>query len=213
MPHLKRWGRAGLVLLLAAGVVLAWQKRAAFDPLELARALASYPAAPLVFLAFHIAASLLFVPRALFAIAAGLMFGMEWGLVWATLGSVLGAVVGFLVARYLNSGFIELETMPRVGPILRRAEAGGWRAVTVLRLVPVLPHSLANYALGLTRLPLGAYMLGSFLGQLPMTVAYVDLGVAGGRAWTGASWIAPTLIGLAALLLSLLLPRAARLKA
>jgi uncharacterized membrane protein YdjX (TVP38/TMEM64 family) len=101
--------------------------------------------------------------------------------------------------------------MPRVGPILRRAEAGGWRAVAALRLIPVLPHSVANYALGLTRLPLGAYALGSFLGQLPMTIAYVDFGAAGGKIWSGASgWLAPTLIGAAALLISLLLPRFAR---
>ena len=75
----------------------------------------------------------------------------------------------------------------------------------------MLPHSLANYALGLTRLPLGAYALGSLLGQLPMTIAYVELGAAGGRLWAGnAGWLAPTLIGAAALPLSLLLPRFAR---
>ena len=101
--------------------------------------------------------------------------------------------------------------MPRIGPVLERAEAGGWRAVAALRLIPVLPHSLANYALGLTRLSLGSYALGSLLGQLPMTFASVDLGVAGGRAWAGASnWLAPTLVGFAVLIASLLLPRLVR---
>ena len=77
----------------------------------------------------------------------------------------------------------------------------------MLRLIPVMPHSVANYALGLTRLSLGAYTLGSLLGQLPMTIAYVDLGAAGGRLMLGgARWLEPTLIGLAALTLSLLLP-------
>jgi uncharacterized membrane protein YdjX (TVP38/TMEM64 family) len=75
----------------------------------------------------------------------------------------------------------------------------------------VLPHSLANYALGLTRLPVGAYALGSLLGQLPMTVAYVDFGAAGGSALSGkASWVEPTLIGLGALAVSILLPRLVR---
>ena len=94
---------------------------------------------------------------------------------------MLGAVAGFLIARYVNAGLIEPRVMPRFGPVLQRAEAGGWRAVAALRLIPVLPHSVANYALGLTRLPLGAYALGSLLGQLPMTIAYVDLGAAGGK--------------------------------
>jgi uncharacterized membrane protein YdjX (TVP38/TMEM64 family) len=204
-------GRGIVLVLLGAGIVYAWRHHAAFDPLAISSAVATHPAAPLVFLALHLAASLFFIPRTILAMAAGLVFGVGWGLVWATAGSVLGAVAGFLIARYVNGGLIDPETMPRIGPVLQRAEAGGWRAVTALRLIPVLPHSLANYALGLTRLPLGAYALGSLLGQLPMTIAYVDLGAAGGRLWAGnAGWLAPTLIGGAALLLSLLLPRFVR---
>ncbi len=174
-------------------------------------AIGRYPLAPLGFLAVHIAASLLFIPRTLLAIVAGLLFGMGWGIVWAASGSVAGAIAGFLVARYINSGLIDAG---RLGPVVAQVERGGWRAVAVLRLIPVIPHSLANYALGLTRLPLAAYAFGSLLGQLPMTIAYVDLGAAGERLMLGgASWIEPTLIGLAALSLSLLIPAIARWRA
>jgi len=209
--RLRLAGRALVVIAVVVGAALAWRHRALLDPQAVSAAIAAQPAAPLVFLAAHVAASLLFLPRTVFAVAAGIVFGTGWGLVWAAAGSVLGAIAGFLVARYVNAGMIEPETMPRFGRILQRAEAGGWRSVMALRLIPVVPHSLANYALGLTRLPLGSYALGSFLGQLPMTLAYVDLGAAGGRLWAGqAGWLAPTLIGAAALLASLLLPRFAR---
>ena len=98
--------------------------------------------------------------------------------------------------------------------LLQWVERGGWRAVALLRLIPIMPHSIANYALGLTRLSLGDYAFGSLLGQLPMTVAYVDLGAAGERLMLGgASWIEPTLIGLAGLSLSLLIPAIARRRA
>jgi uncharacterized membrane protein YdjX (TVP38/TMEM64 family) len=212
--EVRRGGRV-LVLALIGGAMLEMlhHRGAALDPMALSGWIAVHPAAPLVFLAVHVAASLLFVPRTVLAVAAGLVFGMVWGLIWATAGSVLGAVAGFLVARYVNGGLIDPESMPHLGPMLRRAEAGGWRSVMALRLIPVVPHSLANYALGLTRLPLGSYTLGSFLGQLPMTVAYVDLGAAGGKLWAGsAGWLMPTLIGAAALAVSLLLPRMARLR-
>jgi uncharacterized membrane protein YdjX (TVP38/TMEM64 family) len=209
--RLRRVGRILVLALLAAGVALAVAKRGALDPTSIAAALAAAPATPLLFLAAHVLASLLFVPRTVLAVAAGLLFGMGWGLVWATLGSVLGAVAGFLVARYVNAGLIEPERMKRLGPLLQRAETGGWRAVTALRLIPVIPHSLANYALGLTRLPVASYALGSFLGQLPMTVAYVDFGAAGERMMSGkADWLLPTVIGAAALALSILLPLFAR---
>jgi uncharacterized membrane protein YdjX (TVP38/TMEM64 family) len=211
---LGTWRQAGRALLLAAliaGAVLAWQHRVALDPDAIARAIAAWPAAPVAFVALQVAASLCFFPRTVLAMAAGLVFGMGWGLVWATVGSVLGAIAGFLIARYVNGGWIEPESMPRLGPMLLRAEAGGWRAVMALRLIPVVPHSLANYALGLTRLKLSSYALGSLLGQVPMTLAYVELGAAGGRLWQGGTgWIVPTLIGAAALVASFLLPRFAR---
>lgn len=208
---LRRTVRLVLLGLLAIGATAVWRWRAVLDPMTITGAIGRSPLAPLGFLAVHIAASLLFIPRTLLAIVAGLLFGMGWGIMWAASGSVAGAIAGFLVARYINSGLIDAG---RLGPVVAQVERGGWRAVAVLRLIPVIPHSLANYALGLTRLPLAAYAFGSLLGQLPMTVAYVDLSAAGGRLMLGgASWIEPTLVGLAALSLSLLIPAIARRRA
>jgi len=207
----RRTLRLALLGLLAVGAAAAWRWRGVLDPTTITAAIDRYPAAPLWFIAAHTAASLLFVPRTLLAIVAGLLFGMGWGIVWAASGSVAGATAGFLVARYINSGVLDLR---RLGPIVGQVERGGWRAVAVLRLIPIMPHSIANYALGLTRLSLGDYTFGSLLGQLPMTVAYVDLGAAGERLMLGgASWIQPTLIGLAGLSLSLLIPAIARRRA
>jgi uncharacterized membrane protein YdjX (TVP38/TMEM64 family) len=200
--------------LIVLGAGAAWHWRTALDPIALSAAINRYPAAPAAFLAAHVAASLLFVPRTVPAIAAGLIFGSGWGILWAALGSVVGAAVGFLVARYLGAGLLARGRSARLRALLARVERGGWRAVTVVRLIPVMPHSLANYGLGLTRLPLGAYIFGSLVGQLPMTIAYVDFGAAGGRLMLGqADWLTPSLIGAAALALSLLIPIAARRRA
>ena len=210
--------RLVVVAFLAAGIVAAWRWRSLFDPLALTALIGGNPVAPLAFIAMHIAGSLCFVPRTLLALGAGLVFGMWWGIVWAALGSLAGAVAGFLVARYLRSGFIDRAMSARsagLAALLNRAERGGWRMVAVVRLVPIIPHSLTNYALGFTGLRLGAYAVGSLLGQLPMTIAYADLGAAGGQVLLGgADWrhqvLWPSLIGLAALLLSLLIPVVAR---
>jgi uncharacterized membrane protein YdjX (TVP38/TMEM64 family) len=139
------------------------------------------------------------------------VFGVWWGLIWAALGSVVGALAGFLVARYVHAGLFERARWTRFTALLERAERGGWRTVMLIRLVPVIPHSLSNYALGLTRLRLGDYALGSLLGQLPLTVAAVELGAAGERAMRGAAdWVLPTAIGLAALALTIVIPALVR---
>ncbi|HEY1504268.1 MAG TPA: VTT domain-containing protein [Stellaceae bacterium] len=209
LSRLRLAGRLLVLALLVAGIVAVWLNRATLDPNAIRAAIEEHAAiAPLLFLALHIVASLLFVPRTLMGLVAGGVFDFWWGLVWAATGSVLGAVAGFLVARYVNAGMIDLESLPKLGPVLRRAEAGGWRAVTMLRLIPVIPHSFSNYALGLTRLSLGGYALGSLLGQLPMTIAYVSFGAAGGRAVAGGQdWLLPAIVGAVALAASILLPR------
>ncbi|HZK88653.1 MAG TPA: TVP38/TMEM64 family protein [Stellaceae bacterium] len=209
--NLRRAGQALVLGLVVAGIAAAWRWRGEFDPLTLTALIRSHPAAPLVFLALHLVASLTFVPRSLLGFAAGIVFGVWWGLLWSALGSVIGAVAGFLLARYVHAGFFQHARWSRFTALLERAERGGWRTVTLVRLVPVIPHSLSNYALGLTRLRLGDYALGSLLGQLPLTVAAVDLGAAGERAMRGASdWMVPTLIGASALALTVVIPAAAR---
>jgi uncharacterized membrane protein YdjX (TVP38/TMEM64 family) len=208
-------GRIAVLGLLIIGIVAAWRWRTLFDPRTLTELIGRNPWAPLAFLALHMAASLFLVPRTLLALGAGMVFGMWWGIVWAALGSVGGAVAGFLVARYLHAGFTDHVSAARLAALTARVERGGWRMVAVVRLVPIIPHSLTNYALGLTRVPLGAYAFGSLLGQLPLTIAYADLGAAGERALLGGGdWphevLWPSLIGLAALALSLLIPAVAR---
>ena len=199
VTRLKRAGRLLLLALLVAGFAVAWLDRDALSPATIEATLTRSAAAPVLFLGVHIATSLLFIPRALIAATAGAMFGLWWGLVWATVGSVLGSACGFLVARYIYGGLIDLETLPWLGPYLRRAERGGWPVVTAIRLLPI-NHSVVNYALALTRLRFADYLAGSLLGQIPSTVAFVEFGAVGERAASGKSgWLVPMLLGLAAL--------------
>lgn len=208
MLRLRLAGRILIVALVAIGVGIVATHRQVLDPVAIKTAIATSMAAPLVFLAVHTVASVIFVPRTLMAVVAGLVFGALGGFVWSTLGSLLGAIAGFLLARYVNSGLIDPESLPRLGPLLVKAETGGWRAITILRLIPVLPHPIANYGLGLTRVSFVSYVVGTLVGQIPMTIANVEFGAAGAQAISGgAGWLMPTLIGLAVLVLSIVLPK------
>lgn len=194
---------AALALLLGVGSFLA--ARGSLDFRHVQALLRQSNFAPLVFIALHIAFSLLFLPRAIMGIAAGLVFGLWGGLLWATLGGLIGALSGFWLVRYLAADVVRPSQWPRFGSLARRVEAGGWRAVAMLRLVPVLPHSPTNYLLGLTSLGTADFALGSLLGQAPMTFAFVQFGVGSAQAITDRpGWLWPTLLGMTVLLLSML---------
>jgi uncharacterized membrane protein YdjX (TVP38/TMEM64 family) len=208
---LRRALRLALLLILTVSALIAWRWRAILDPTVVTAAITRHSAAPLWFLAAHLVASLLFVPRTLLAVVAGMLFGVAWGIIWAELGGVAGAAAGFLIARYINSSLIDLAQAARLRPVMLHIERSGWRGVALLRLVPIMPHSLANYGLALTGLGLGSFALGSLLGQLPITIAYVGLGAAGEQLLLGSTGLVkPTLIGLGALSLSLLIPVCSR---
>jgi uncharacterized membrane protein YdjX (TVP38/TMEM64 family) len=202
-----------LVLLVAAGAIAAFAA-GAFQP-QTVRAYATAlrehvvgePLAPAIFVLVMTISSVVFVPRTILVAAGGLLFGLWWGLLWGTIGSTLGSLVSFLLARYVKAGLVEEASLPRLAPVLRAAERGGWRIVAFLRLVPVLPNTPVNYALGLTRISFGGYAFGSLVGMVPMTFVSAELGAGGNAALQGGNWIMPTLLALALLAFSLILPR------
>jgi uncharacterized membrane protein YdjX (TVP38/TMEM64 family) len=72
--------------------------------------------------------------------------------------------------------------------------------VAILRLMP-LPHSVANTLLAMTNVSWRDYLLGSFAGMLPMTIAQVDIGASGSAILNGRQWLLACLmlaLGLAA---------------
>jgi rhodanese-related sulfurtransferase len=116
-------------------------------------------------------------------------------------GATCGATVAFLVARYLAAEWVVRKAGGRLGRMIAGVEAEDWRFVAFVRLVPLFPFNLSNYALGLTRIPLGHYVLASLLCMAPGTIAYTWLGYAGREALAGdatAVWYGVLGIGLLA---------------
>lgn len=68
---------------------------------------------------------------------------------------------------------------PKFAAIDRAIGKNGFKFVTLLRLSPLLPLAASNYLYGLTSVDLGSYVLGSWLGMLPGTYAYVSAGHVG----------------------------------
>jgi uncharacterized membrane protein YdjX (TVP38/TMEM64 family) len=132
---------------------------------------------PLVFIAGYALAVVGFVPGSVLTLAAGAIFGVLEGTVYVFLAATLGAIGAFLVSRYLARRAVErrLAGDERFAAIDRAVGAQGRKIVFLLRLSPIFPFNLLNYALGLTRVRLLDYVFAS-LGMIPGTLLYVYSG-------------------------------------
>lgn len=142
-------------------------------------------AAPAAYLLLYTVATVAFVPGVIFALAGGALFGPIWGSVLNLVGATLGATLSFLVARYIAGDWTARKAGGVVKRIVGGVDAEGWRFVAFVRLVPLFPFNLSNYALGLTRIPLLHYVVATAICMAPGTLAYTWLGHAGRGALTG----------------------------
>ncbi|MFH1344013.1 MAG: VTT domain-containing protein [Pseudomonadota bacterium] len=164
--------------------------------------------APFAYLGLYAVGTIAFVPGTLFALAGGALFGPVWGSLLNLVGATLGGSLAFLIARYLAGGWVAARTGGRLKRLIEGVEAEGWRFVAFVRLVPLFPFNLTNYALGLTRITFVPYVITSFICMAPGAVAYTWLGHAGREALSGdASAIRYGLLALGLLAVIAFLPR------
>jgi uncharacterized membrane protein YdjX (TVP38/TMEM64 family) len=126
----------------------------------------------------YVVATVLLLPASLLTLGAGFAYGPLAGTLLVSPVSVTAATIAFLLGRTVARGWIAARVVrdPRFAAVDAAIEREGLKIVILLRLSPVLPFGLLNYALGLTRVRLRDYVLGSFVGMLPATFLYVYLG-------------------------------------
>jgi uncharacterized membrane protein YdjX (TVP38/TMEM64 family)/rhodanese-related sulfurtransferase len=201
--------RVALTLLLAAMTGWAIFHR---DQINLATFdgwLASLgPWAPIGYMILFALATVAFVPGVAFSLAGGALFGPFWGSLWNLAGATLGATLAFLLARYIAGDWVVRKAGGLLKRLIEGVDAEGWRFVAFVRLVPLFPFNLSNYALGLTRIPLQHYVIATLVCMVPGAVAYTWLGHAGRGALSGEGGaVRYGLLGLGLLAAIAVLPR------
>ncbi|MEO6200413.1 MAG: TVP38/TMEM64 family protein [Cryobacterium sp.] len=134
------------------------------------------------------------MPKNVLSIAAGLTWGFGGGALLVYFGALLGATLAFAIGRFLGREAVERFTGARVARVDEIVHRRGFATVVVARLVPVLPFTALNYTAGLTAVRRSDYALGTALGIIPGTLAYVALGAFGLElGWP--FWIAAGVLG------------------
>lgn len=171
--------------------------------------------APLVFILGYAVGTVAFAPGSLLTLASGAIFGLVWGTVYAWTGATLGACAAFLIARYLARGWVEskIEGKPRFKSLDSSIGRDGGKIVALLRLAPIFPFVLLNYALGLTKVRFTHYALACF-AMAPGTLLYVYYGHIGKALLSGEKtvwdWVLQVAGLLAVVLVTVIITKKAR---
>ena len=115
------------------------------------------------------------------SLAMGFVFGRWIGSVLVVAAATVGATIVFLAARYIFAD----TARKRLGALGEKINAGftenAFSYLLFLRLVPAFPFFLVNLAPAVTSIPLRTFVLATFLGIIPGTFVFVNLGESLGR--------------------------------
>lgn len=131
----------------------------------------------LVFFLAQVVLTIAPVPRTVFTLSAGLLFGPAAGIAVTIAATTVSAVLAFLLVRVMGRSAVKAHlTHPAVKAIDARLARRGWLAVGSLRLIAPAPFALVNYCSGLSAVRLLPYTAATVVGILPGTIAAVLFG-------------------------------------
>ena len=164
---------AALAGLLLASILVARSARVGeVLTVEFISSLGESTWAPIVFVGVYIGATALAMPGAILTLVGGAVFGLFWGTVLTTLAANTGATVAFFLARSLGRDGVERLAGPRLRKFDDAICDYGLQCLLVLRLIPLVPFNVLNFASGLTALRWPTYAIATGLGILPGTIVY-----------------------------------------
>jgi len=163
----------GLALYLLGGVnpalIQAWLKSAGIW-------------APIVYITLYVVATVLVLPSTALNLTGGAIFGPVLGTVWTSVGAIIAAIVSFAFTRTVGRVAVAKRLAGRWQAMDAEVRRGGLFYMFAIRLIPIMPYGLVNFAAGLTSVSFKDYVLGTTLGTVPSVLPFVLLGSSGLKA-------------------------------
>jgi len=138
--------------------------------------------APITYIALYTVATILVLPSTPLNLTGGAIFGPWLGTLWTSMAAVIAAVVAFAFTRTVGREAIARKLAGRWQSMDAEMRQGGLFYMFAIRLLPIIPYGLVNFAAGLTSIRFRDYLLGTILGTVPGILPFVLLGSSGLQA-------------------------------
>lgn len=137
--------------------------------------------APLIYILCFTLLPIAFFPVPVLALAAGLLFGFIPGTIYTMIGATLNSAIMFFMAKVLAKDAVTSLLQKKLPEkwssfLVDLDDKKGFGVIFILRLIPAIPYNLINYGAGLTSIKFSNYILATFLGILPGTLVFLNIG-------------------------------------
>ena len=132
--------------------------------------------APIIYVILYTTGTLLILPSTPLNLTGGAIFGIWWGTLWTTVAALVAAIVAFIFTRTVGRDLISKKFAGRWETIDAEIHHGGLFYMFAIRLLPIIPYGLVNFAAGLTSIRFKDYFIGTLLGTLPGVLPFVMMG-------------------------------------
>ncbi|MGB8702370.1 MAG: TVP38/TMEM64 family protein [Thermosynechococcaceae cyanobacterium] len=144
---------------------------------------------PLCYVVLYCLATLTLLPSTPLNISGGLLFGPWLGIVWTSIGAIAAAAIAFGFSRTIGRSAMERRLAGRWQKMDAEIHRGGLFYMFAIRLIPVMPYGIVNFAAGLTAIRFKDFLLGTALGTVPSVLPFVLVGSSSLKAMkTGNIW-------------------------
>ncbi|KAN0035097.1 hypothetical protein ACTA71_004353 [Dictyostelium dimigraforme] len=118
------------------------------------------------------------IPVTFPTIIGGMIFGLRFGILFVWSASLLGGLVAFFLGRYVLRKRISkrIEKNRKLVAVDQAIGQEGWKIVLLLRLTPIVPESILNYTLSVTKVNFWHYLICSGIGMIPGCSFFVYVG-------------------------------------
>ncbi|QKF64744.1 TVP38/TMEM64 family protein [Campylobacter corcagiensis] len=139
-----------------------------------------------------------FFPVSILAIISGVFFGLFWGSIYTMVGAMINCALMYYLSNLLGK---DVKFPKFITDLNKFDDRKLFIAFCVLRFLPIVPYNALNYAPIVCRINFKSYILSSFLGFIPWTPIFVNIGVNSGDK---NGLIISVLIAVFAILLSII---------
>jgi uncharacterized membrane protein YdjX (TVP38/TMEM64 family) len=132
--------------------------------------------APILYIVFYTVGTILVLPSTPLNLSGGALFGVWWGTLWTSLAALIAAIVAFAFTRTVGQAYMARKLAGRWEAIDAEMRQGGLFYMFAIRLLPIIPYGIVNFAAGLTSIHFRDYFVGTFLGTVPGILPFVMMG-------------------------------------